>query len=45
MVPGGRPLAFETSVGEQKRKNVQLAVHTSKADFVAGRCNTNGTVS
>jgi glyoxylase-like metal-dependent hydrolase (beta-lactamase superfamily II) len=35
--PGGRPVAFETTIGEQKRKNVQLDAHTAKADFVAFR--------
>jgi glyoxylase-like metal-dependent hydrolase (beta-lactamase superfamily II) len=35
--PGGRALAYETTVGEQKRKNVQLAAHTAKADYVAFR--------
>ena len=35
--PGGRPLAFETTVGEQKRKNVQIRAGTSREAFVAFR--------
>jgi len=35
--PGGRALHFETTVGEQKRKNVQLDQHTKREDFVAFR--------
>ena len=35
--PGGRPLAFETTVGEQKRDNVQINARTTKAEYVAFR--------
>lgn len=35
--PGGRELRYRTSVGEQKRHNVQLDAKTSRADFVAFR--------
>jgi glyoxylase-like metal-dependent hydrolase (beta-lactamase superfamily II) len=35
--PGGRPLAFETTVGEQKRSNVQINARTTKAEYVAFR--------
>lgn len=35
--PGGRPLAFETTVGEQKRSNVQINARTTKAQYVAFR--------
>ena len=35
--PGGRPLAPETTVGMQKRANVQIDAKTGKADFVAFR--------
>jgi glyoxylase-like metal-dependent hydrolase (beta-lactamase superfamily II) len=35
--PGGRPLAPETTVAEQKRANEQIDAKTSKADFVAFR--------
>jgi glyoxylase-like metal-dependent hydrolase (beta-lactamase superfamily II) len=35
--PGGRPLAFETTVGEQKRHNVQLGARTTREAYVAFR--------
>lgn len=35
--PGGRELRYHTTVGEQKRHNVQLDAKTSRADFVAFR--------
>jgi glyoxylase-like metal-dependent hydrolase (beta-lactamase superfamily II) len=36
-MPGGRPLAFETTVGEQKRKNVQIREGTTRSEYVAFR--------
>lgn len=35
--PGGRPMAFRTTVGEQKRHNVQLNQHTTREEYVAFR--------
>jgi glyoxylase-like metal-dependent hydrolase (beta-lactamase superfamily II) len=35
--PGGRPMAFETTVGEQKRSNVQIDAKTTREDYVAFR--------
>ena len=35
--PGGRELAFETTVGEQKKHNVQLKAGTSEAEFIKFR--------
>jgi glyoxylase-like metal-dependent hydrolase (beta-lactamase superfamily II) len=35
--PGGRPLAPQCTVAEQKRGNVQIDAKTSRADFVAFR--------
>ena len=35
--PGGRALAFETTVGEQKRHNVQLDGRTTREQYVAFR--------
>lgn len=35
--PGGRPLAFETTIGEQKRHNVQIDARTTKEAYVAFR--------
>jgi glyoxylase-like metal-dependent hydrolase (beta-lactamase superfamily II) len=36
-LPGGRPLEYQTTVGEQKRKNIQLRAATSKEEYVAFR--------
>jgi len=35
--PGGRELAFETTIGECKRSNIQLRADTSKTQFVQWR--------
>lgn len=35
--PGGRPLAFETTVREQKRRNVQIDARTTRSDYIAFR--------
>ena len=35
--PGGRPLAFASTVAEQKRGNVQIDAATSREDFIAFR--------
>lgn len=35
--PGGRPLAFETTVAEQKRHNVQIDASTTREAYVAFR--------
>lgn len=37
--PGGRALAWQTTVGEQKKNNIQLKGDTSEADFVQFRSN------
>ena len=36
-MPGGRPLAFETTVREQKRSNIQLDARTTRTEYVAFR--------
>lgn len=43
--PNGRELKFETSVAEQKEKNIQLKAHTSKAEFVEFRTKRDATLS
>ena len=43
-MPGGRPLACETSVREQKQRNVHLDARTAKADFVAFREQRDATL-
>jgi glyoxylase-like metal-dependent hydrolase (beta-lactamase superfamily II) len=35
--PGGRALAYQTTVAEQKRSNIQLRADTTRAEFVALR--------
>jgi glyoxylase-like metal-dependent hydrolase (beta-lactamase superfamily II) len=35
--PGGRAMRFETTVGEEKRSNVQLNAATRRADYIAFR--------
>jgi glyoxylase-like metal-dependent hydrolase (beta-lactamase superfamily II) len=35
--PGGRPLAFETTVREQKRSNIQIDARTTREAYVAFR--------
>lgn len=42
--PGGRELAFESTLGEQKRSNVQLASSTTREDFVAFRKERDATL-
>lgn len=32
--PGGRPLAFESTIGEQRRGNIHLRAETTEAEFV-----------
>lgn len=43
--PGGRELAWQTSVGEQKRSNKQLPADRSRADFVAFRTKRDAGLS
>jgi glyoxylase-like metal-dependent hydrolase (beta-lactamase superfamily II) len=43
--PSGRELKFETSVAEQKEKNIQLKAHTSKAEFIEFRTKRDATLS
>jgi glyoxylase-like metal-dependent hydrolase (beta-lactamase superfamily II) len=43
--PGGRELAYETTIGESKKNNVQLKQETTKADFVKFRQARDKTLS
>lgn len=43
--PGGRTLAFQTTIGEEKRSNIHLRASTSKADFVSFREGRDKTLS
>jgi glyoxylase-like metal-dependent hydrolase (beta-lactamase superfamily II) len=42
--PSGRPLMVETTVGEQKRSNVQISARTSREEFVAFRNARDATL-
>lgn len=42
--PGGRPLMFETTVAEQKQRNVQVSARTSKAEYVSFRGAKDATL-
>lgn len=43
--PGGRELAYETTIAAQKRDNIQLKGETSQADFVKFRTARDATLS
>jgi len=43
--PNGRPLRFESTIGEQKKSNIQLKDTTSKAEYVAFRTGRDKTLS
>jgi glyoxylase-like metal-dependent hydrolase (beta-lactamase superfamily II) len=42
--PGGRPLRFESTIGEQKRANVQLSQSTTRPAFVSFRKTRDATL-
>jgi glyoxylase-like metal-dependent hydrolase (beta-lactamase superfamily II) len=42
--PGGRPLRFESTIGEEKRANVHLREGTSRAEFVSFRRKRDATL-
>lgn len=42
--PGGRPLRFESTIGEQKRSNIQINAVTEKAVFVKFRNERDKTL-
>lgn len=43
--PNGRDLAFETTIGHEKLKNIQLKAETAKIDFIAFRSARDKTLS
>lgn len=43
--PGGRTIAWETSVAEQRNTNIHLAGNTSRADFIATRESRDATLA
>jgi len=36
-LPGGRELAYETTIGESKERNIRISASTSRSEFVARR--------
>lgn len=44
-MPNGRPLAFESTIGEEKVKNIQLKAETTRAQFVEFRTSRDKTLS
>lgn len=43
--PGGRELQYETTIGEEKAKNIQLKANTSEDEFVQFRENKDKTLA
>jgi glyoxylase-like metal-dependent hydrolase (beta-lactamase superfamily II) len=43
-MPNGRELAFETTIGESKERNIQLRANTAKSDFVQFRTSRDKTL-
>lgn len=44
-MPNNRPLAFETTIGEEKAKNIQLKQETTRNQFVEFRTSRDKTLS
>ncbi len=44
-LPNGRGVAFESTIGESKAKNIQLKVETSRDEFVTFRKNRDKTLA
>lgn len=44
-MPNGRPLAFESTIGEEKSKNIQLKADTSREQFVYFRTTRDKTLA
>lgn len=44
-MPGGRAVAFESTIGEEKRKNIQLNAETTKDQFVQFRNNRDKSLA
>ena len=43
--PGGREVAWETTIGRSKERNIQLRASTTKLDFVAARDKRDATLA
>lgn len=44
-MPNGRPLAFETTIAEEKSKNIQLKAETTRNQFIDFRNNRDKTLA
>lgn len=44
-MPNGRDVAFESTIGEEKRKNIQLNMETTKESFIAFRDSRDKTLA
>jgi len=44
-MPGGRPVAFETTIGDERKKNIQLSAETTRAQFVQFRTSRDKTLA
>lgn len=44
-LPNGRPLAFKSTIGEEKEKNIQLKAETSRQEFVDFRTSRDKTLA
>lgn len=42
--PGGRPVAFQSTIGEEKKANIQLKGSTTREDFVSFRNKRDATL-
>ncbi|MFT4569361.1 MAG: glyoxylase-like metal-dependent hydrolase (beta-lactamase superfamily II) [Hyphomicrobiaceae bacterium] len=43
--PDGRPLAYHTTVGEQKRRNIQISERTTREEYIAFRAKRDATLA
>lgn len=43
--PGGRDMAFESTIGEQKKNNIQLKYNTSEEDYILFREKRDSTLT
>lgn len=44
-LPNGRPLAFESTIGDEKRNNIQINAETARAEFVHFRTTRDKTLA
>lgn len=44
-LPGGRPLRYESTIGEEKRRNIQLTAETLELDYIGFRTTRDKTLA